>query len=72
VDCKKCNFNYCPCCETKCPECGEVDIPDNPEIMLILQEMRELKRMRSNILAWKTKNSHEWKSFVGVALLVHP
>lgn len=41
VDCKKCDFNYCPCCETKCPQCGEVEIPDNPEIMLILQKMRE-------------------------------
>jgi hypothetical protein len=41
VDCKKCDFNYCPCCETKCPQCGEVDVSDNPEIMLILQKMRE-------------------------------
>jgi len=24
VDCKKCGFNYCPCCETRCPKCGEV------------------------------------------------
>jgi len=41
MDCKKCGFNYCPCCESKCPKCGEVDIPDNPEIMLFLQTMRE-------------------------------
>jgi|GEM_PF-2781945 len=41
VDCKKCSFNYCPCCETRCPKCGEVDIPDDVEVMLILQKMRE-------------------------------
>lgn len=40
VDCKKCNFNYCPCCETKCPKCGEIDIPDNPETVLLLQQIR--------------------------------
>ena len=41
VDCKKCGFNYCPCCETRCPKCGEVYIPDDVEVMLILQQMRE-------------------------------
>lgn len=41
VDCKKCNFNYCPCCESKCPKCGEIDIPEDAETMLILQEIRK-------------------------------
>ncbi len=46
VDCKKCSFNYCPCCETRCPKCGEIDIPDNIETILILQKIREAMTQR--------------------------
>ena len=28
INCKKCDYHYCPVCKEKCPKCGEIDIAD--------------------------------------------
>jgi phage FluMu protein Com len=42
IKCKKCNTVYCPCCEEKCPECGEInDDSIDEEEMFFIRQMRE-------------------------------
>jgi hypothetical protein len=42
IICDKCNFNYCPCCEEKCPKCGEDNDKNiDDESLFFIKQMRE-------------------------------
>ena len=40
ITCHKCSLVYCPCCEEKCPKCGEINETDE-EAMFFIRQMRE-------------------------------
>ena len=40
ISCEKCGLTYCPCCEEKCPKCGEKYNIDE-ESMFFIKQMRK-------------------------------
>lgn len=42
ITCQKCNLEYCPCCEEKCPKCKTInDDQIDEETMFFIKQMRD-------------------------------